>query len=272
MGLAAIAAGGMAATPADAASGKIFACYSKSTHVLKYTKKSKCPSGSALLSWNKQGPQGAKGSAGPQGVQGPRGAQGPQGAGGSGSGAQGPQGARGPQGLQGVIGPQGPAGAVAGFAVTNTISKSIAASTSSLLNVIQPTAPGDYMVNMAVNYHAPGEVACDVIATSSASSGGSGSASSPNASSIGAAITSVSSTSRFQNLAGTGAVFASPSRPIFEVCLNKDAAKSALGQLTATEVSTVNGAANSTADRVGPSHRFHRKGFLRRAVEARKLG
>ncbi len=266
--MAAIAASGIAAAPADAASGKVFACYSKSSHVLKYSKKAKCPKGSALISWNKKGPQGAKGAAGPQGAQGAAGASST-----GGQGAQGAQGAPGAPGAQGAQGAQGAAGAVAGYASATIQSNSIPASTSQVVNAIEPKAAGDYMVNMAANYHGPGLIACTVLATSSKSSGSgsSGSSSSGSVSSIGTAITSTaSSDSRFQNLAGTGAVFASPSRPIIEVCFNASAAKSALTQVTATQVATVNGASKLEHHRVSPSQRFNRKNLLRRAAKAKK--
>ena len=266
-GLAAIAASGIAAAPADAASGKIFACYSKSSHVLKYTKKAKCAKGSALVSWNKQGPQGAKGAAGAQGAQGP---QGSSGAGSTGAqGARGAQGAQGAQGAPGAQGAQGAAGETAGYQAAAVQSSGIAASTSQVVEAIAPTAAGDYMVNMAANYHGPGLIACTVLAASSKGSG-SGSSSS-SVSSIGTAITSTaSSDSRFQNLAATGAVFASPSRPILEICFNASAAKSALTQLTATQVATVNGGSKLEHHHVLPSQRFNRKNLLRRAAKAKK--
>jgi hypothetical protein len=64
-----MAAAGLAAAPAQAHSGKIYACYSKSTHVMKYSKKAHCSSGKSL-SWNKMGPQGAQGARGAQGPAG----------------------------------------------------------------------------------------------------------------------------------------------------------------------------------------------------------
>jgi hypothetical protein len=72
--IATAAAGGLAAVSAaeaQAASGAVHACYSKSTHVLKFSKKASCPKGSKLVTWNKQGPQGAPGAPGAQGPAGP---------------------------------------------------------------------------------------------------------------------------------------------------------------------------------------------------------
>jgi hypothetical protein len=66
------------AAEAQAASGVVHACYNKSTHALKYSKKASCPNGSKLVTWNKQGRPGAPGA---QGAQGPQGAQGATGAG-----------------------------------------------------------------------------------------------------------------------------------------------------------------------------------------------
>jgi hypothetical protein len=259
-GLAAIAASGIAAAPADAASGKIFACYSKSSHVLKYSKKSKCPSGSALVSWNKQGPQGAKGAAGAQGAQGARGA--------AGTGAQGPPGA---QGVRGAQGAQGAAGVVAGYDAIGSGSMTVAKSTEQVVDAIIPKAVGDYMVNMTAWYHMPGQLGCTVFAFSSKGSG-SGTGSSSNVSSIGPTFTSAAgSTARFQQVAGTGAVFASPSRPIVEVCSNKSAATSVLAQLTATQVATVNGSSNAAHRRAGPSNRFKLKNLHQLAGEAKKF-
>ncbi len=52
------------AAEAQAASGKIFACYSKKTGALKISKSHKCKKGSKLISWNASGPRGATGAAG----------------------------------------------------------------------------------------------------------------------------------------------------------------------------------------------------------------
>jgi hypothetical protein len=46
---------------------------------LKYTNDGTCPQGTALLSWNKQGPQGLQGKKGAEGPEGAKGAAGPQG-------------------------------------------------------------------------------------------------------------------------------------------------------------------------------------------------
>jgi len=59
--------------------GKYFACFIKSTGVVKlinYPKVSTCPKGEKLISWNAQGPAGPQGAQGPQGPQGAQGAPG----------------------------------------------------------------------------------------------------------------------------------------------------------------------------------------------------
>lgn len=88
---------GMPDTPAlalaagAATTGKIYACYSDSTHTLfhlNYPKVKNCPAGQTRLSWNAQGPRGPVGPQGPKGATGARGATGPQGP----AGPQGPPG------------------------------------------------------------------------------------------------------------------------------------------------------------------------------------
>jgi hypothetical protein len=250
-GLAAIAASGIAAAPADAASGKIFACYSKSSHVLKYTKKGKCAKGSALVAWNKSGPQGANGAAGAQGAQGPQGA--------SGAGSQGPQGAQGAQGASGET---------AGYVAAGVDSSPVAASTSQIYEAIQPTAAGDYMVNTVGNFFAPAAIACTAIAANSSKK----LSSSSSISSIGAGVTSAAgSTARYQQVAATGALFASPSRPLLEICFNSGAVTKDFTQLAATQVATVNGASKLEHHHVLPSHRFSRKNLLRSIVKEKKF-
>jgi hypothetical protein len=58
------------AAEAEAASGVVHACYNKSTHVLKYSKKASCASGTKAVSWSKQGTPGHQGAKGAQGAQG----------------------------------------------------------------------------------------------------------------------------------------------------------------------------------------------------------
>ena len=81
-------------SPTTAETKTVFACYKKSSDVLSYSKRQKCPKGSKLISWNSEGPQDSTGAAGPQGVQGVQGVQGPQGSkgvqGAQGAGAEGP--------------------------------------------------------------------------------------------------------------------------------------------------------------------------------------
>lgn len=107
---------------AEAATPKIYACYSDSNNALyrlNYPTVTKCPTGQTLVQWNSTGPQGPLGSQGLGGALGPvgrRGAQGNQGhlgvVGSIGhSGAVGPQGSVGTQGPQGIRGAQGPQGA-----------------------------------------------------------------------------------------------------------------------------------------------------------------
>ena len=146
-----------------------------------------------------------------------------------------------------------------------------AKSTEQVVDAIIPKAAGDYMVNMTAWYHMPGQLGCTVFAFSSKGSG-TGSGSSSNVSSIGPTFTSAAgSTARFQQVAGTGAVFASPSRPIAEVCSNKSAATSFLAQLTATQVATVNGSSKEAHRRAGPSNRFKLKNLHQLAGEAKKF-
>ena len=73
VGLAAVAAGGLGAGEAQAAGGKIVACYSKKSKVMQYSK-GHCKPGTKKLSWNKAGQRGAVGPQGPQGAQGAAGA------------------------------------------------------------------------------------------------------------------------------------------------------------------------------------------------------
>jgi hypothetical protein len=104
---ATVAAGGLAAAPANA-STTILACYDNTSFALSYLKPpaTACPSGSTKISWSQIGPQGPPGAQGAKGATGARGAQGPQGK----AGAQGPQGKTGAQGPQGKTGAQGARG------------------------------------------------------------------------------------------------------------------------------------------------------------------
>jgi hypothetical protein len=156
---------------------------------------------------------------------------------------------------------------VAGYAEVTVPSTSIAASTG-VSTVIEPATAGDYMVDMAGNFHASGKLACDVFASSG--KGKSGMLSS-SASSIGPAFNGASASPlRFQNIGGTGALFASPSRPIIQVCSGSKAATSALDQLTAKQVSTVNGKSELADHRVIPAQRFDRKRPLQMAGALKK--
>jgi hypothetical protein len=157
--MASVATGGLAVGAVTAAEaqgatsgGKIFACYSKSTGALAYSKTHSCKSGHKLISWNKVGPQGARGAQGAQGAPGSgAGPQGPQGA----TGAQGPQGATGAQGPQGATGAQGatgPNGIVAGYYHYTALGTPATLGTTSPTVVAQvdPGVPGHYDVNGVV--------------------------------------------------------------------------------------------------------------------------
>ena len=103
------------------ASGKIFACYSKSTKVLTHATSRHCKKGFKSQSWNKLGLQG-------------------------------------PQGAKGAQGAQGPAGAVAGYDKYNSAaSLAITHGTSAVVLSVTPAAAGNYAVQgfaNALNAHA----------------------------------------------------------------------------------------------------------------------
>ncbi len=148
-GLATVAAAGLAAAPAAAASGKIHACYSKSSGAMSYSKKGKCGKGSKAISWNKTGKTGKTGATGATGAQGAAGAT-------------------------GATGPQGPQGGITA-AYTNYTELSFSSylqlnSGSQVVGAIAPAATGTYEATAAAgNYQTgSGYYAC-VLATSSKS-------------------------------------------------------------------------------------------------------
>ena len=121
-----VVGGAVALASLDAPSGKISACYNKSTGALRRVgTNERCRDDEKRIVWNKRGrrgkvgpqgesgppgpagPQGEKGDPGPPGAQGPAGPQGPSGA----TGGAGPQGPPGPPGPPGPLGPPGAAGA-----------------------------------------------------------------------------------------------------------------------------------------------------------------
>jgi hypothetical protein len=100
VGLAALAAGGIAYATIPDSAGVIHGCYTKassttqpvgSLRVIDTGVGQSCALNEVALSWNQQGVKGATGPQGPQGPQGPTGAQGSP-------GVQGPKGATGPSG------------------------------------------------------------------------------------------------------------------------------------------------------------------------------
>ena len=61
--------------------GTYYACFTKSTGVIKVINypKVQCATGQQLIKWNAKGPAGPQGAQGPQGEQGPKGDPGPAG-------------------------------------------------------------------------------------------------------------------------------------------------------------------------------------------------
>ncbi len=187
-GVAAVAATGVAAASAQASGGRLYACYSKSSHVMRYSKGSRCARGSKSLSWSTAGPQGAQGPEGPQGAQ----------------------------------GAQGPAGETAAFAAENSNLSLVESSNGSYGRVVADYAPsqaGLYVVNAANTLENEG-----------------GTSTSPNFAGCWVSVASSSSNdtppqfvtmtakSQILPVGVTGAVFASASHPVKDICLAGEAA------------------------------------------------
>jgi hypothetical protein len=247
-----------AGAPHVVTTGKIYACYSDTSKSLSETTQAKgCKTGFTELSWNAKGPQGAtgaqgatgpqgdKGTPGPQGLAGPQGAVGPQGAKGA-QGVAGPQGAKGATGAQGVagpqgaVGPQGPPGtgavsdyfaATAGIDVSTpgypfTIVASVLPVSSGMYNVTADEAIGDT--------NNPTKWTCSIFTRSSSVNSPVRSIHAGTGDTPAGAVT---------DGGGTGAEFGGPNSPIQLLCYASKASTVAVqAELTATRVSTVNGA------------------------------
>lgn len=103
---------GLWQTVAQENDSQLFACYDRTTRLMRAAVDGRCPTGQTLMTWNQQGiqgPRGPQGDAGPQGLQGERGTPGAAGQAGQ-QGAQGEQGPPGRDGQQGPRGEPGPAG------------------------------------------------------------------------------------------------------------------------------------------------------------------
>ena len=186
VGLATVAAGGIAAGPAQA-SATMLACYSNSAHTVSSLKSParSCAAGSTEIAWTARtgshgpqgktgktgktgarGKQGAQGSTGPQGLagspgaQGSAGAQGAQGAQGS-QGSQGAQGVQGPQGTQGPQGAQGSNGVNAFYGYAGSYSYvSMPESTPTVVATVAPHSLGGYDVTATINLEGTGNPYC----------------------------------------------------------------------------------------------------------------
>lgn len=233
--MATVAAAGMAATPAGAAtSGKLYACYSDKTKALYYSKPgAKCATGFTQISWNKQGPQG------PQGAQGSPGAQGTQGA----------QGSQGPQGAKGGRGAQGPAGAVAGFTRSVNSMVTLPANTSEggtpvVADTFSPSVKASYAVN-AMAQGSPGTggfFTC--VDHASNSTGGSGGYTDQVSTNFGGEAV----------LATNGILRAGPKSPIKEICRTDDTSHN--GRLFRAQITAVQLSAGHTASLLKPTNKF----------------
>lgn len=241
--MASVAAGGIgvAAAQGATASGKIYACYSKATHVLSYAGRASCKKGSTLVSWNKSGPSGPRGSTGPQGAQGPQGATGAQGA----AGAQGAPGAQGPQGAQGA---QGATGAGPGFEHFNTSHSGTPIAGSG--TVVASFAPSGYfIVNANAVVAGVGNYSCSVRDFSTRSS--SVFSNTPRAKNYQAG------TGRTTEVEETGGILNDPGSVIQEVCYqaaSTDVLRNAT--ITAVRVTSVSRLAGKLATKAGPQNRF----------------
>jgi hypothetical protein len=218
--------------PAQASSGKIYACYSKSTHVMHYSKKAHCSSGK-LLSWNKMGPQGAQGAKGHQGPQGPQGAQ----------------------------GPAGVAAAYVGYNHSQSLASYKSGPSSSIthysgpVDEFVPSKAGDYVVtatntmyneNSGANYGG-----CVVTGTSSATA--------PQ-------YTSFITKNQSAPIAVTGVVFASASHPVVDDCYASHQASVYFAGLVGIQANKVNGVAAAVRPRV--AHSVSPRQLFRKAVAA----
>jgi Collagen triple helix repeat (20 copies) len=243
--MASVAAGGIGAAAAQGAtaSGKIYACYSKTTHVLSYSGRASCKKGSTLVSWNKSGPAGPRGSTGPQGAQGPQGAAGAQGA----VGAQGAAGAQGAQGPQGAQGAQGATGAGPGFEHFNTSHSGAPIAASG--TVVASFAPsGRFIVNANAVVGGVGNYSCSV---RDMSSHGSSFSNTPRARNYQAG------TGRTTEVEETGAILNFPGSVIQEVCYqaaSTDALRNAT--ITAVQVTSITKLAGKQATKATPQNRF----------------
>jgi Collagen triple helix repeat (20 copies) len=225
-GLIATAAGGafgvaaVTAAEAQAAGGKIFACYSKKTKVLKHASKAHCPKGSKLVAWNSSGPQGAPGAQGHAGANGVNGAQG----------------AQGKAGAQGAPGAQGPAGTQAGYAnerfggFSSPIRSSISPGSFVTIASVTPASSGSFAVEGQVALATP------------ANNGGYCWARDSKSSSSTPEGFDFASAGRDIDVPTTGILKADPTHPIQLVCFapssNSKSIEALNAGLTATRVSS----------------------------------
>jgi hypothetical protein len=227
-GLAAVAASGLGAAEAQAAGGKIFACYSKKTKVLSYSKSHKCAKGSAKISWNKTGPRGPAGKNGTNGA----------------NGAQGPQGAQGAQGAPG-------AGTVASTRYAS--STGFGSYSTQPVAILTPAAAGNYAVNgMATFSTYDNQVGCYAGALSSK----------------GAVVSSTAEAFTGQgggftgNDETNGIVHGGPSSPIELICSTSNDGMSVRdAALTAVELQTANRGAHRLGLKAAKNDRAHRRSF-----------